>query len=266
MVEICFQCLSFSEKVSDALSGVPIRFRIKVRWKVLTLAHRTVGQTPEFDYLESTSLHLKWRSCQMNDFLSTFCKLQTQLHDNLVISKLTRSAPNARNSTFGPPFDVSGKLLSSSLWNSAARLIGEPMKHSFWKWEQNVSTKCMNYRPEKWECACYTLVPTPFPTTTSLLQINRNSSHTCHFTNKNILDNPKKLVRLLPRYCTFLKKNFEGREPLISSILTLISKFLLINWKTNLPKFLQILKFQRKKAQNPRSEGPPNQKFFSDHF
>ena len=36
-----------------------------MRWKVLTLAHRTVGQTSESDHLRPVFLHLKWQDCRV---------------------------------------------------------------------------------------------------------------------------------------------------------------------------------------------------------
>ena len=72
---------------------------------------------------------------------------------------------------------------------------------------------------------------------TSLLQITWASSRTCHFTNKTISGNPKKLTRLLPRYIS--QKHFRVlRTPHFADIN--LSKFLSINWKTDLPKFLLI--------------------------
>ena len=72
---------------------------------------------------------------------------------------------------------------------------------------------------------------------TSLLQITWVSSHTCNFTNKNISDIQKTLVRLLLRYIS--QKNFRGPQtPHFADIN--LSNFSSINWKTDLPKFLQI--------------------------
>ena len=94
---------------------------------------------------------------------------------------------------------------------------------------------------------------------TSPLQVTRNTSYTCHFTNKNISDNPRKLEKLLLSYIS--QKNFRvPRTPHFADIE--LSKFLLINWKIDLPTFLQILRFQWKKAKNSRWEGPPNKNFF----
>ena len=60
----------------------------------------------------------------------------------------------------------------------------------------------------------------------------------CHFTNKNITDKPDKVERLLVGY--FSQKNFRGpRTP--HFVDTDLSNFSDNNWKTNLPKFLQIL-------------------------
>ena len=50
-------CLVFRNKVLQALKCA-VRHWFEVCWKVLILAHRMVGQTSDFDHLESTSLHL----------------------------------------------------------------------------------------------------------------------------------------------------------------------------------------------------------------
>ena len=117
-------CLIFRNSKLQAFSYVN-RSWSKVRWQVPTPSHRTVGQTSESDHSESASWHLKWLSCQiMRFFCQHFFQLQTQLHCNLNIWNVTRSAPSVRVSTFHPPLDTPVSALSSALWNSAVRQIG----------------------------------------------------------------------------------------------------------------------------------------------
>ncbi len=122
----CF-CFVFRKSVSYGRRGVARRW-IDVRWKVLILARITVGQTSESDHLEPTSFNLKCLSCQNK---GVFCQLQS----NLVISKLNRSAPRSRISTFDPSLEAPGSVLSSAYRICAVRHVWIPVIHFFWKWE-----------------------------------------------------------------------------------------------------------------------------------
>ena len=54
---------NFRKSVSQVFKRV-VRCSFEVRWKVLTLARRTVGQTLESDLLKPISRVLKWQGCQ----------------------------------------------------------------------------------------------------------------------------------------------------------------------------------------------------------
>ena len=102
-----------------------------------------------------------------------------------------------------------------------------------------------------------------FVVLTSLGIVTLPTTPLCQFANKNCRDKPEKLERDFTRYIS--QKKFWGpRTPHFAD--TDLSNFSLNNWKTNLSKFLQILRFQRKKAKNHRLEGPPNQNLFSGHL
>ena len=120
-------CWVFRNKVLQALRCVERR-RFEVRLKVPILAQGMVAQTLKSDLLELTSLHLKRRSCQIIGFFCQhFCQIKTQFHGDLATSRLTRLAPNGRISTFDPPFDSPGSVLSSALRISAVRRTWEPL-------------------------------------------------------------------------------------------------------------------------------------------
>ena len=63
--------------------------------------------------------------------------------DNLATSELTRSASSGRSSRFDPPFDAPGSELFSALRINILRHVWKPLIHFFWKWNQNVTTKCL---------------------------------------------------------------------------------------------------------------------------
>ena len=96
------------------------------RWKVLTLVHRILGQTSESDTWE-------WRNFQIIGF---FWQLRTQLHSNLSIWNVTRSALSGQDSEFESSFYASGSVLSSARRIRAVRHTWKLVTHFLWKWSK----------------------------------------------------------------------------------------------------------------------------------
>ena len=146
------------KKKSHALRCIVWR-SFEVRWKVLNLAHPTVGQTSKSNLLGPISALLKWRSCHgIGVGIGKKVDRKIIFFGNLDISNVLRSAPSGRISTFDPPLDAPRSVLISALWISTVRNTWELVAPCVWYPIKNVEfgAKCVHKVPKSSLCTACT--------------------------------------------------------------------------------------------------------------
>ena len=109
-----------------------------------------MGPTSKSDHVTLISSRLKSPGHQMIQFCG-----------NLATSKLTRSAPGGRISTFDPPLDAPGSELSSALWFDATRHTCERVCFAIGK-ETNWRAPVVLILVSQWKQTRTELIPSKF--------------------------------------------------------------------------------------------------------
>ena len=140
----------FRKSKSQAFQRVVWR-KFEVRWKVLTLANRTVGQTSKSDHLGPISWVLKWPSRhEIGFWFGKNVGKKIQLFGNSAVSNVMKSTPRGQISASESPFPAPGSVLSSALRIGVVRHTWELVVPYFWKPSKNVEigAKCVHKVPK----------------------------------------------------------------------------------------------------------------------
>ena len=130
-------CIIFRKSMSQEFKRVVQRW-FEVRWKVLTLAHRTVGQTSESEHLEPICWVLKLPDCRVIGFgIGKNVDKILFFFGNSDISNVTRLVHSGRIRTLYPPLNAPRSRLSNGLRISAVRHSCERLAPYFWKRSTN---------------------------------------------------------------------------------------------------------------------------------